>query len=63
MEENTKIWVNITWKKSDVIGYEKKMTSRAYATRAKNIFSSSDLTEPEHNSVFMSEDSCVTVSH
>ena len=35
-EENRKIGQKVSLKKSDVIGYEKKMTSRAFATRAKN---------------------------
>ena len=35
-EENRKIGQKVSWKKSDVIGYKKKMTSRAYATQAKN---------------------------
>ena len=34
--ENRKIGQKVSLKKSDVIGYEKKMTSRAFATRAKN---------------------------
>ena len=38
-EENRKIGQKVSLKKSDVIGYEKKMTSRAFATRAKNTIS------------------------
>ena len=35
--ENRKIGQKVSEKKSDVIGYKKKMTSRAFATRAKKL--------------------------
>ena len=34
--ENRKIGQKVSEKKSDVIGYKKKTTLRAFATRAKN---------------------------
>ena len=36
-EENRKIGQKVSLKKSDVIGYKKKTTLRAFATRAKNL--------------------------
>ena len=35
IEENRKIGQKVSLKKSDVIGYKKKTTLRAFATRAK----------------------------
>ena len=36
IEENSKIWLKVTPKKSDAIGLTKKSTFRAFASQAKN---------------------------